>query len=213
MNPTSDLGHTYHPNIQALIELVGDRYAPTTDTRASRENLVASLRRFSPGSDGVFFYSGHAGTLDFSGSLNAALKLCDDEFFTAGELMGVVGSGDATPSPSRVILSACDSSGASGTGAGEWMGLATAFLVSGAQQVIATAWSVYDSSFGGGFEERLVDLVREIDDAAYALTLVQRRALLMWRNHTPVIPETQAAYPVIWAAYQCLGVKPLTAES
>jgi CHAT domain-containing protein len=118
---------------------------------------------------------------------------------TAGEWFGTTGQ-RPLPCPERVLLSACDSSGSSGAGAGEWLGLGTALLAAGAHDVVATAWNLPDWRYTNRFEHRLLRRLTTCSDVAEALADVQREALARWRSGS--VTER----PIVWAAYQYIGV-------
>jgi CHAT domain-containing protein len=110
------------------------------------------------------------------------------------------------PIPSHVLLSACSSSGATGAGAGEWLGLGGSLLRGGALQVIATSWPILDSAFTARFELGILKRMCADGDPAAALRQSQLDALSEWHSHTWRPSETvNAALPWIWAAFQVIG--------
>jgi len=199
-DPRGDLPHA-RTEVPARVRLTHQGAASHGSLRATRENLCEVLSGLIAGAPGIFFYSGHAGTYDVQGSLNAFLALDDEGSLSAWDLFHLDASEPALHSPSRAVLSACDSGGSSGAGGGEWLGLGAGLLHAGARQVISTAWSIYDTPFTAQFDNSLVDGLRTAADPAELLAGLQREALDTWRFS----PNPLASPPAIWAAYQCLG--------
>jgi len=172
--------------------------APPWSQPANRANLAAGLQRLRPGESALFVYSGHVQQNGVADGPETSLVLADG-FVSAAELA-------AMPIPSHVILSACSSSGASGTGAGEWLGLAGSLLVGGAREIVATSWPIPDSEFTADFECNLVARICASGDAASALRQSQLDALASWRHRRWRASEVlRAPLPRTWAAFQMVG--------
>jgi hypothetical protein len=198
LNPTADLEHSSHTDLNAEIVLTCPKNQRRTTELASEENFRSAFSATDGGQPGIFFYSGHVSSCD-DGGLNTALELHGGDVITAGDWFGITGKSELK-APTRAIISACSSSGAAGTGSGEWLGLGAALLVAGARQVVATAWSIPDSRFTSQFERALLERMTHCDDVAAALCDLQREALRDWRA------GVRTASPISWAAFQCLGV-------
>lgn len=180
---------------------------PVWSKPADRANLTTVLHSMSPGEPAVFFYSGHVSQNGVLDGPETSLVLMDG-FFSAAELA-------AMPIPSHALFSACSSSGASGTGAGEWLGMAGSLLRGGARQVVATSWPIPDSEFTAQFERGLVARICASGEAADALRQSQIAALVQWRSYRGrAIDILRAPLPRTWAAFQaittaaCIGERP-----
>lgn len=205
MDPSGDLRHAYDDNVAALVRFGNARHDDRPRTHATRPNLVRALDRLAPSAPGIFFFSGHADFVDGDGGLNTALKLQDGDVLASGDWLGVFGR-PGLPAPARVVISACDSGGASGTGGGEWLGFGAALLAAGARQVIATAWPLCDTRFTASFDAALVTALETAEDPAEELARQQRAALGEWRASVTATGAGRAQ-PNIWAAYQCIGTR------
>ncbi len=117
-DPDGSLEHARHQYLAPLIELTHRSATDRRSGEATRANLIAALSRFPAGTPGIFFYSGHVASLDVQGGLNAVLVLQDEELLAAGDWLGVFDSGTRLPSPTRVVISACDSAGSGGPAVG-----------------------------------------------------------------------------------------------
>lgn len=181
---------------------------------ASLDQLAKALAGSAPGAAGLFYYSGHAVANNFSDDEDA-LALSGDSALSAHLLFGP--RGENFPFPARSIISACQSSGASGGGAGEWLGLTAALLWCGSRQVVATNWKIWDTPFTSTFDLALADRLRTAEDVALALREIQIEALDKWRSsmhdytdhESNSLPGSgsQLAFPLIWAAYCCVGIQ------
>ncbi len=202
LDPRGDLEHARQPELVAehiltATALVAERGQPSVP--ASREALANALKAVGRGANALLFYSGHVDPGAVGGDLTAHLVLDSGDALTAADLFGL--GEQPVCVPNRVILSACDSGGAHGSGGGEWFGLGAAMLVAGARQVIATAWPIADSAFTASFDRLLVNGAREAVDLARVLRDAQLQALEAWRSR-----RYEDASPVDWAAYQTIGV-------
>ncbi len=98
-----------------------------------------------------------------------------------------------------VVLSACETALGAGTHTDvppgdDWVGLVQAFLVAGAEQVIATAWPIDDRSTAG-FMAAFYDLVAKGIPAGEALAQVQRKTL----------QNRATRHPSFWAGFLLNG--------
>lgn len=183
---------------------------------ATRANVTAALPE-KPGAAGIFYYSGHAVARGLGADSEDALALGADETLSAGWLLDQAQAGRGPAFPSRVMLSACASSGASGSGAGEWLGLTAAALWNGARQVVATNWPIWDTPFTAAFDQAVVGRLRRSDDVAASLRLSQLEALQAWRQSGHDfsdydgqglnLEQFSTPFPLIWAAYSCVGLR------
>jgi CHAT domain-containing protein len=117
------------------------------------------------------------------------------------------------PLPERVLLAACGSAGSAGSGRGEWLGLGAGALLSGAQEVVATAWPIWDTAFTQGFDEQILSLLIGSDDIARDLRRLQLEQLAKWRvsaadhSNGMLVGRSEEPLPLIWASYQFLGAR------
>lgn len=212
-DPKGDLPHSTHGEVLAVQTFSGtNRGAKTAAAPATRANLLAALRELQHGEPGIFFYAGHATTGDIGNDENAGLALQDDpllasDFFPTAER-------PALSSPARVLLAACSSSGASGAGRGEWLGLGAAFAIAGAKQIVATAWPVWDIPFTAAFDRHLLTALQTAADPGMAIRALQVEALEAWRiaNHdvrgdTVAVVKGEVPLPLVWAAFQAIGLR------
>lgn len=94
------------------------------------------------------------------------------------------------------ILSACSSVVESGVGGDSLSGLATAFLVAGSREVIATHWPVSDF-----YAHKLIALVAE---HRFSGNLDSTESL---RSAQAALRSSRlSAHPVFWAAYELIGI-------
>ncbi len=176
---------------------------------ATRSNFIGVMKSLTS-QDAVFGYAGHAAEGAAGADLESSLTLTDGAL-DADTLFSRVDEAPAIPFPRRVLLAACGSAGSTGTGRGEWLGVAAGALISGAQQVIATAWPIRDTAFTQEFDAAALALLQESADVAASLRELQLACLDRWRasasagssKSRPAQPSQ--APPLIWAAYQFLG--------
>ena len=204
-DPTGDLPNAHSPELPALFAFTNKCHGPLARGEATRFNVAAALSWVSPSAPGIFYYSGHASYFDVTGGLNAVLMLQGGDVIGAGDWLHLYGQPDLN-SPCRAVISACESAGTSGAGGGEWLGLGAALLAAGARQVVATAWTIFDTRFDNRFDTSMVAALEEAPDPAAALAAAQRGALNEWRNARSMCRE-DAPLPEIWAAYQCIGLR------
>lgn len=204
LDPSGDLPFSRnfdipHELLLTSVSKYGVKAAPRRSFPASRKNLIASLQEMRPGEPALFLYSGHVDQNGIVDGPKTSLRLMDSSV-SAAEL-------GAVPIPSHVILSACSSSGASGTGAGEWLGLAGSLLRGGAREIVATAWPILDTEFTAHFERNLINRICADGDSAAALRQSQLEALANWRGlrGQPIDP-LRSSLPRTWAAFQMIGV-------
>lgn len=215
VNPTGDLNFSAEVPSGAQVVLGGGGIP------CSRASLSKALAR-PAGSPGLFYYAGHAVAEGLGGDSGDALVLSDGELLTAHLIFEAAATGSGPFFPSRVLLSACSSSGTAGSGAGEWLGLTAAMIWQGTRQVVATNWTLWDTAFTSAFEHRLASLLQSRHDAAGALREAQLEALNAWRqSKVAFLPHDiddeglslaaseqflTAPFPLVWAAYTCSGV-------
>jgi hypothetical protein len=172
---------------------------------ATKLNLTQALKSI-PDGRGVFAYSGHAGAGPSGGDLESAFMLADEPL-SADALFRRVGGRPVVPFPNRVLLAACGSAGSSGSGSGEWLGLTAGALCSGAQQVLATAWPIWDTEFTRRFDAEILSVLCTQRDAAIGLRDVQLRCLDSWRETSSgSVDSSGVALPLVWCAYQHVGI-------
>jgi hypothetical protein len=214
MDPTEDLSHAVF-DVEAETVLAGakvrrDRPGAIAATKA---NLLEVLRR-NRGRPAIFAFSGHAHPGEAGSDFESSLPLEDQGEITSQELFTFAGGSPLLPMPQRVLLSCCGSAGSTGAGRGEWLGLATGCLISGASEVVATAWPIWDTAFTSRFDSELLRALRTAQDPATALRDLQLDCLKEWResaidySEAPVSAKSSEPLPLIWAAYQSFGVLP-----
>jgi hypothetical protein len=210
VDPRDNLHFSSKPPGGARRVLGGD--PERRDGPAPLKNLQHELSWLTPGQPGLFYYSGHAE--GGGGDDQDALALAGDDALTAHNLLS---DASAPPMPARVMLSACSSAGATGAGAGEWLGLTAGAIWRGARQVLATNWPIWDTPFTARFDHDLARRLQRAADPAAALRQAQLDALSDWQNSEHDLSEFdedglpyslgQLAFPLIWAAYSCVGVQ------
>jgi hypothetical protein len=205
LDPSGDLPYSRNYDIPCLTLLTTPSKkkwaveAPTWSRPATRTDLTMRLRQMKPGEPALFVYSGHVQQNGVVDGPQTSLVLADGPV-SAAELA-------ALPIPSHVLLSACSSSGAGGTGAGEWLGLAGSLLRGGARQITATSWPIPDTRFTAYFEFEVVTRMCASGDAAAALRESQLNALARWRSRRWRASEAlETPFPRVWAAFQMIGV-------
>jgi tetratricopeptide (TPR) repeat protein len=97
---------------------------------------AAAVRKALPGT-GLFHYAGH-GTFAGFGGWDSGLELADGSRLTLGDLLAL------RRMPAWVVLSSCEGARSSEQAPGEGIGLAHAFLLAGAQAVVAATRPVTD---------------------------------------------------------------------
>ncbi|MEV5961482.1 CHAT domain-containing protein [Kribbella sp. NPDC051952] len=176
---------------------------------ASVSGVSVMLAAGRPSVPAVFYYSGHAVQEGLGGDIEDGLALSDGILYARNFFAATDQGQPALPVPDRAVLAACASSGSGGAGSGEWLGLAASLLWAGGRQVVATNWSVWDTPFTEKFDQRLVEAMRTAPSVALALRNLQLEFLAEWRESTAGIfglPDTDAPFPLTWAAYCCCGV-------
>ncbi|MEQ9503256.1 MAG: CHAT domain-containing protein [Deltaproteobacteria bacterium] len=159
-DPTGNL-----PSARAEAKLVADELLSTgvDVTQLSSDRATASRLRETLGATHHFHYSGHARS-DARSGWKSAMLLANDDTFAPGDLL-------ALPAvPSTVFLSGC-ATGEAARRAVLGLGLAQAFVLAGARQVIATTRPIDDRT-----AHEVARLVYEhgIDDLAASLAHAQR---------------------------------------
>ena len=178
-------------------------------TLATQPALINALRSVDP-ARAIFAYSGHAARGDLGPDLNSNLPLVDGAL-TAQSIFAGHTDGDRIPIPERVLLAACASAGSGGAGGGEWLGLTAAALSSGAREILATCWPIWDLPVTRELDNELLQVLITAEDIAGALREIQLRLLERWRSceadHTtePVKRSAIEPFPLVWAAYQYIG--------
>jgi hypothetical protein len=209
VDPTGDLPHGLVPGDARTI--VSGRTCAGCRP-ATIDNLRAALNETPPGHPGLFYYSGHVATGGPVMGSHDAMELAGGAVLSAQDIFDNAGSEKGPWFPTRVLLSAC-SSGAEGTGAGEWLGLTAAILWAGARHVVSTKWTIWDTHFVAEFDRRLVRTLQQTNDVAAALRACQLLALDDWRasdhdfHHRPDRETVMiTAFPLMWSAYGCVGL-------
>ncbi|MBB5871961.1 tetratricopeptide (TPR) repeat protein [Allocatelliglobosispora scoriae] len=214
VDPTGNLTNSRTPPSGAEVILSG---APNAEApRATLRNLAAALASITAGEPGIFYYSGHTDNTGIGGDDEDSLSLSDGGVLSARTLFGSNGATFAFPA--RSIISACESGGTAGAGAGEWLGLGAAILWRGSRQVVATNWNIWDTGFTRRFDHEIAERLQSTDDPARALRDAQLAALNQWlaSRHSfanfakkKSLPgqANNLALPLIWGAYCCLGIK------
>jgi tetratricopeptide (TPR) repeat protein len=212
------------PNARRLAEAVSPRVKLTgkqATLTALRDALAGHVR---PGQPGVLVYAGHART-PATGAAMLCLgnprpgsvdcphhPCCGGIPLTAADLCERVPWDDAFgyPMPGRVLLSACDTAGATAAGVGgEWLTLAPSMLWAGARLVIATAWPTLEDPRTLELDTAIVDVLTSHEDPVAALRDLQVERLTRWRegqgsSRRAVI---QGWSPLYWAPYVAVGFR------
>jgi hypothetical protein len=210
LDPRGDLANSRDVPPGARHVLSGD---PQSDwPRPSLSNLAEALSQHPPGAPALFYYTGHAASEGAGGDDSDGLALYGGDVLSAAQLFIGVADGRGPYFPSRVLLSACASSGAQGAGAGEWLGLTAAILWAGAKSVVATTWPIWDTPFTSDFDHDLALAMQTPIDPAVALRATQLKCLDAWRlsDHDlseEVLPSelAQMPFPLMWAAFVSIG--------
>lgn len=165
-------------------------------------NVVPALKDGIRGAPGVFFYSGHGVHGGIAGDADDGLDLADG-VLTARAIFAAEAEGDSFAFPDVAVLSACELTGALGSGAGEWIGLSAAIIAGGARHVVAAHWRILDSQFTSNFELELVARISRGDDPAVALRAMQVAYLGDWESMTrrDVVLSDRVPYVLIWGAF------------
>jgi hypothetical protein len=138
---------------------------PLAGTAASREAVFTALRR----GPGTFHFSGH-GVLDATNPWEAHLGLAGGARLTVADVLAL------SPRIGTVVLSGCETGGAVPLSAHERVSLAEAFLLAGADTVVATTARIDDAA------------ARRFFDAFYAAGGATRPTTAL-----PAVRETLAA--------------------
>lgn len=174
---------------------------PTATIARLSDTLRVMLR------DRVAFFACHCAPGRAGHSSASALCLAPTPASTgllsAHTLLSDDASAPRYPFPSRVVISACDSAGASSAHGGEWLAFGPAVLLAGADIAIATLFPVFDDT---SMDQHLIDAVSEQGSRSLADLLLdyQRSALAQWQNSDPSIRTGNSA-PLLWAGYAILG--------
>jgi tetratricopeptide (TPR) repeat protein len=212
-DPTSNLEFaTFSDDAQHV--LGGERICQDNPKalRATRANLVRVLMSLSSPA-AVFAYSGHAGEGAAGADLESYLPLADGGAIHADSLFARTGEAPMIPFPERALLAACGSAGSAGSGRGEWLGLGAGVLMSGARELVATAWPIWDTKFTREFDAAVLAVLRNAADVAEGLRDTQLQYLARWRSSSAdhsdgkLKSSSAEALPLIWAAYQYIGLK------
>jgi tetratricopeptide (TPR) repeat protein len=120
----------------------------------------------------LFHFAGHGNFAGFAG-WDSALRLADGSRLTLSDLLAL------RRVPAWVVLSACDSGRSSEQAPGEGIGLAQAFLLAGAREVIAAVRPVDDATA----RDLIGELYREWQPGADLARQLQRAQLACGRRH------------------------------
>ena len=214
VDPRNDLKYSKTVPVGTITALTG---APGTGEQlASVPNVLSALNYWPLGAPGLFFFSGHAGRSGDASGGDDCLVLHDGLLSASALLTPGSDRRQCVNVPTRAILSACQSSGAAGTGAGEWLGLSAALLLGGARQIVATNWSVWDTPFTSRFDLSLAHALQGPADPALVLRDLQLDYLAEWRDSDHSLSDENVGFaaadlrtlpfPIIWSAYACIGV-------
>jgi hypothetical protein len=216
VNPTDDPRINNSATVPPGSHIVLSGRPAEGQIHATRENLLNAIRATSPRDPSVFYFSGHAVQEGAGGDVEDGLMLADGPV-SAADIFAMRHQGSSlAPFPERALIAACQSSGAGGSGSGEWFGLTGAMLVAGARQVVATNWPIWDTPFTAQFDMEMTKLLQRAHDPAMALQQLQVACLRDWlasdvdTSHwsRPGIPSAYRStpFPMIWSAYCCAGV-------
>jgi cellulose synthase operon protein C len=138
-NPQSDLGYlpAAQEEAKAVAEAIGNWSPSWTLKRLDGTNASSSAVSLALTDADLFHFAGHGNFAGFAG-WDSALPLADRSRLTLGDVLTL------RRVPRWVVLSACDAGRSSEQAPGEGIGLANAFLLAGAQAVIASTRRVDD---------------------------------------------------------------------
>lgn len=132
-DPTSELPNA-RIDARAVLELFGASFSTfLSGSNAKRETVLAELRRAE-----LFYYSGHGQPASLNGQ--SGLVLAQGAILTPSDILSLSGV------PRYIVLAACDAGAAEREPNGGGWSLAHAFLLAGAEQVIAPVTSVEDAA-------------------------------------------------------------------
>jgi hypothetical protein len=202
-NPTGDL----HPRDTSFAPVAEHNFGPARESGckvATMDALIGALNDCKGKRPGLLFFRGHA--VHYDDPAYSALALANGDAIMAGQLFGRF-SNDSPymPMPERVILSCCSSS----TGAllgGEGIGFIAGLVHAGAQEIVATAVDVYDTSFTCAFDDMLIETMLKDGDHAVLLRNLHLRLLNEWkvcsvRGLIEYEDDIKDPHPLIWASY------------
>ena len=212
------------PNAERLADAVSPRFKLTgkqATVTALRDVLAGQVR---PGQPGVLVYAGHARTpttgvalLCLSNPRPGVIDCpnhpcCGGMPLSAADLCDRVPWDDkfGYPMPGRVLLSACNTVGATTAGAGgEWLALAPSILWAGARLVIATAWPTLEDRRTLEMDTAMVDILTGEEDPVALLRELQLERLNRWRGGIGLSNRAviKGWSPLYWAPYMAVGFR------
>jgi cellulose synthase operon protein C len=139
-NPQSDQGYlpAAQQEAKTVAEAIGNWGHGWTLKRLDGKEASSSAVSAALLDADLFHFAGHGSFAGFAG-WDSALPLADRSRLTLGDVLML------HPVPKWVVLSACDAGRSSEQAPGEGIGLANAFLLAGAQAVIAATRPVVDN--------------------------------------------------------------------
>lgn len=173
-NPQSDQGYlpAAQQEAKTVAEAIGNWGHGWTLKRLDGKEASSSAVSAALRDADLFHFAGHGSFAGFAG-WDSALPLADRSRLTLGDVLML------HPVPRWVVLSACDAGRSSEQAPGEGIGLANAFLLAGAQAVIAATRPVVDDDA----RDLLSELYRGWQPGTDLADQLQRAELACHRQH------------------------------
>jgi tetratricopeptide (TPR) repeat protein len=173
-NPQSDQGYlpAAQQEAKTVAEAIGNWGHGWTLKRLDGKEANSSAVSTALLDADLFHFAGHGSFAGFAG-WDSALPLADRSRLTLGDVLML------HPVPRWVVLSACDAGRSSEQAPGEGIGLANAFLLAGAQAVIAATRPVVDDDA----RDLLSELYRGWQPGTDLAGQLQRAQLACHRQH------------------------------
>jgi tetratricopeptide (TPR) repeat protein len=186
-NPLRDAPGTSRAarSVAAALEESGWRVQLIEHEAATHDVVRAALGQ--PGVE-LFFYAGH-GRYQGRDGWESGLRLADDVRFTVADVMAL------SRVPPRVVLSGCETAKAADDTPVEGLGLAQAFVVAGANEVVATVRPVEDK-----LAERVMRALYNKEEGG-ALLPGRDLPAALWQAQRVVATDPEAGD---WAAFRVL---------
>ncbi|MBP1466679.1 CHAT domain-containing protein [Candidatus Chloroploca sp. M-50] len=188
------------PGVGLTLDLVAERWQGPTERweneAATREHLLRAAAEGTLRQFGLIHFAMH-GQVYASKGLLAHLKLWDADL-QADEAMRLQLDG------ALVVLSACETMVSEVLPGEEVLNLGRAFLASGARDVIASLWQLYDRALPEMLPP-LYDRLSQGTDAPTALAASQRTLIQRARTIASDDPDAILVSPLVWGSLTAMG--------